>query len=183
MKLKINEIFYTIQGESLDAGLACVMVRLSGCNLRCTYCDTTYAYEEGQDMPLDAVMETVAGFGCNRVEITGGEPLLQAGTPFLIDWLADRGCHVLLETNGTFDIGGINPACVIIMDIKCPSSAESDKTEWRNLNHLKPQDQVKFVIADPEDYRFARATTRDIKKLPAENILFSPAAGRLSPAQ
>src|SRR6056297_2541659 len=90
MKLKINEIFYTIQGESLDAGLACVMVRLSGCNLRCTYCDTTYAYEEGQDMPLDAVMETVAGFGCNRVEITGGEPLLQAGTPFLIDWLADR---------------------------------------------------------------------------------------------
>ncbi|MFP4040217.1 MAG: radical SAM protein [Desulfosudaceae bacterium] len=183
MTLTINEIFHTIQGESTYAGLSCVMVRLTGCNLRCAYCDTRYAYTDGKTLALDDIMETIAGFGCPLVEITGGEPLLQPATTVLVDHLIKNRYRVLLETNGTLDISVINPACQVIMDVKCPSSGESDRHDQLNLERLRPHDQVKFVLANETDYDFARNLAGRITTLPADQILFSPVEGLLSPAR
>ena len=185
MSLKINEIFYSIQGESLFAGLPCVFVRLSGCNLRCAYCDTAYAYEEGLVMPLGDIINRIAGYdGCRLVEITGGEPLIQKDTPLLVNELIDGGYRVLIETNGSMDIGRLNPKCIKIMDIKCPSSNESNSLHKPNLMQLKDQDQVKFVISDETDYRYAKQMLPMIQgKIPGSHILFSPVHGILSPDQ
>jgi 7-carboxy-7-deazaguanine synthase len=174
MTLKINEIFYSIQGESLYAGLACTFVRLSGCNLRCAYCDTRYAYDEGADLPLADIINRVTALGCPLVEITGGEPLLQEQTPALARELIRRGYHVLVETNGTFDVRGLPEACVKIVDIKCPSSGESGRHRPDILEQLNARDQVKFVVSDEMDYRFAKAFAENIRAIPAGNILFSP---------
>ncbi len=183
MSLKINEIFYSIQGESSYAGRPCVFIRLTGCNLRCSYCDTTYAYEDGDVHSVEAILNKAAAYQCPLVEITGGEPLLQAETPVLIGKLLDRGYTVLLETNGTIDIAAVDPRCVRIMDIKCPSSGQAEKNNPSNLARLTLHDEIKFVIADRNDYGYA------VKMLPALEqhagpacIHFSPVHNMLDPA-
>ena len=183
MTLIVNEIFYSIQGESTYAGLPCVFIRLTGCNLRCRYCDTTYAYEEGAEMELADIMNRLRRYRCRLVEITGGEPLLQKQTPQLVQKLLDRGYEVLMETNGSLDIDSVNPRCHRIVDIKCPSSGQSEQNSWNNLKRLTTLDQVKFVIGDLNDYRFAKTKLGLLPPdLPTGQILFSPVAGKMSPA-
>jgi 7-carboxy-7-deazaguanine synthase len=155
--LTVNEIFYSIQGESTFAGWPCVFIRLTGCNLRCRYCDTTYAYDQGDDMALDYLVAKVEDFSCNLVEVTGGEPLLQRETPSLISALIKNRHTVLLETNGTQDISTVDNKCIRIVDIKCPSSGMKQETYWKNLEYLTAQDQLKFVIANREDYVYAKS--------------------------
>jgi 7-carboxy-7-deazaguanine synthase len=173
--LKINEIFYSIQGESSFAGLPCVFVRLTGCNLRCSWCDTTYAYAEGCNVTVDDILSRMQAYPCRLVEITGGEPLLQQETPVLAARLLDQGYTVLIETNGSKNIDILDSRCIRIMDIKCPSSRESGNTDFANLGRLTAHDEVKFVIGSREDYDYAKAA---LKMLPdffkIKNIHFSP---------
>ena len=180
MSLIVNEIFNSIQGESLHAGLPCTFIRLTGCNLRCSYCDTRYSYEEGTSLTVTDIIDRVSGYECPLVEITGGEPLLQNETPSLITNLIENGYTVLLETNGTIDISRIDERCIKIVDIKCPSSGESGKNILDNLNGLNVKDQVKFVISNHEDYEYAKDI---IKQIPGgflrENILISPVPGKM----
>ncbi len=180
MSLLVNEIFYSIQGESLNAGRPCVFVRLAGCNLRCSYCDTTYAYEEGTLLNIRGIIRKVEKHNCSLVEVTGGEPLFQRDTPELIKRLLDSGREVMLETNGSLDVSSVDPRCMKILDVKCPSSGESSKNRYENLLLLTALDQVKFVIGDRADYEFAK-TTKGLfpKALPGQNILFSPVSGSL----
>jgi 7-carboxy-7-deazaguanine synthase len=181
--VKVNEIFYSIQGESSYAGRPCVFVRLTGCNLRCSYCDTRYAYEEGREMEIGEIVDRVASYRCRLVEITGGEPLIQDDTPALITGLLEKGYEVLLETNGSKDISRIDERCVKIIDIKCPSSSEHDKNDPGNLRRLKEHDEIKFVIGTREDYDYARAMVQRIRRKPAmKNIIhFSTVFGTLGP--
>lgn len=182
MTLIINEIFHSIQGESSLAGLPFVFVRLTGCNLRCRHCDTRYAYDEGGPWPVSRIIDQVAGFHCPRVTVTGGEPLMQATTPHLITRLLDRGWLVTLETNGSMDVEPVDPRCIKIVDVKCPSSGMHDHNLWGNLAHLNPQDQVKFVVADKADFAFAREKAADLDgRVPVGQILFSPVHGVLPP--
>jgi 7-carboxy-7-deazaguanine synthase len=160
--LTVNEIFYSIQGESTFAGWPCVFIRLTGCNLRCRYCDTTYAYDQGEDMALDALVAKVEDFNCNLVEVTGGEPLLQDRTPSLISALIRNRHTVLLETNGSQDISTVDSRCIRIVDIKCPSSGMERATYWKNLEYLTVQDQLKFVIANREDYIYAKTVLSNL---------------------
>jgi 7-carboxy-7-deazaguanine synthase len=181
LPLKVNEIFYSIQGESSWAGHPCVFVRLTGCNLRCAYCDTQYAYEEGICLELLDIVYKIGLFDCRLVEITGGEPLLQKETPELIRTLLDQAFTVLLETNGSQDIGTVDERCIRILDIKCPSSGESDKSRLENLEVLTPKDELKFVIGSREDYEYAKGILatclphRDKIKTP----LFSTVFGKI----
>ena len=180
MALEVSEIFHSIQGESSWSGQPCVFIRLTGCNLRCAYCDTTYAYEQGRFMEIPEIVERVRRLRCDLVEVTGGEPLIQAETPSLIAGLLDAGHTVLLETNGSIDIGVVDPRCVTIMDIKCPSSGMAGQNDLRNLEKLGAQDELKFVIASREDYEFARNL---LSTPPAARckINFSPVFGSLDP--
>jgi 7-carboxy-7-deazaguanine synthase len=180
MPLVVNEIFNSIQGESLYAGLPCTFIRLTGCNIRCSYCDTKYAYEEGTCLTITDIIDRVSGYGCPLVEITGGEPLIQGETPLLITNLIEKGYKVLLETNGTIDISRIDERCVKILDIKCPGSGESGKNNLDNLNMLNAEDQIKFVITNRIDYEFAKdIIIRIPARLLRENILLSPVSGRI----
>jgi 7-carboxy-7-deazaguanine synthase len=154
--LTINEIFYSIQGESTRAGTPCVFVRLTACDLRCSWCDTPYAFHEGRKMSVDEVVAAVEQHGCTLVEITGGEPLLQDDVYPLMDALLSRGRTVMLETGGHRSIERVPTSVVKIVDVKCPGSAEADKNDWRNLERLAPHDEVKFVVKDRVDYEFAR---------------------------
>ena len=174
--LRVNEIFYSIQGESTFAGFPCIFIRLTGCNLRCTYCDTTYAYEQGDDIPLDRILATVKGFDCNLIEVTGGEPLIQDETPDLIAALIKKGYTVLLETNGSQDISMVDTRCARIVDIKCPSSRMDNKNYWKNLDYITPNDQLKFVIAHRQDYLYAKKVldAAAIKRRKKLLINFSP---------
>jgi len=182
MTLKVNEIFYSIQGESIHAGLPCVFVRLTGCNLRCHYCDTRYAYHAGSDLHVGKIIDQVRTFECNLVEITGGEPLLQKRTPDLVNALIGDGCQVLMETNGSTDISRVDSRCIRIMDIKCPSSGEHTKTDWANLGKLSTHDQVKFVVGDRHDFDFAQETVSRLPvSFPLDQVLFSPQTGKLRP--
>lgn len=156
MALRVSEIFYSIQGESSYAGLPCVLVRLAGCNLRCTYCDTSYAYDEGSAMGISDIIERIRGYDCRLVEITGGEPLIQADAPALISALLDLGFTVLLETNGSIDISGVDARCIRVLDIKCPSSGEAGKNDFGNLSVLTHEDEIKFVVGDRADYEYAK---------------------------
>jgi len=184
MTLSVSEIFYSIQGESLYAGLSCSFVRLSGCNLRCRYCDTTYAYADGTPMPIADIIRKIKAFQCPRIEVTGGEPLLQDNTPRLITELLDRGYTTLLETNGSQNIRSVDERCIKIVDIKCPGSGESHKTDFSNLDHLKAHDQLKFVLTGREDFNYAINLLLDKWGLnPPVPILFAPAFGLLEPAQ
>ncbi|MCP4568025.1 MAG: radical SAM protein, partial [FCB group bacterium] len=156
MALKVNEIFYSIQGESTYVGRPCVFVRLTGCNLRCTFCDTQYAYDKGELMKIADIIDHVSSYRCPLVEITGGEPLIQKETPLLIQGLIEQGHEVLLETNGTRDIRPVDERCVKIVDVKCPSSGMSDMNDPENLKRLSHGDELKFVIGNREDYDYAR---------------------------
>ena len=177
--LVINEIFHSIQGESTYAGLPCVFVRLTGCNLRCTWCDTAYAFDAGQPLSLDAIIATVQGYGCQLVEVTGGEPLLQANVLPLLARLCDLGKTVLLETSGALDIAPVDPRVIRIMDWKCPSSGESDKNRHANLRHLTAKDEVKFVIADQPDYQWAKRILSEEQLHQRCAVLFSPVVEQL----
>lgn len=177
--LRINEIFYSIQGESTYAGKACVFVRLTYCNLRCSYCDTEYAFFNGDWREIDDIIKEVTSYNCNLVEITGGEPLLQKNVHTLMRKLADKGFEVLIETAGHMDISPIDARVKRIMDIKCPSSNESDKMLWENIAHLKKNDEVKFVIGNLEDYNFVKDTIEKYKLNEICTILVSPVHGTI----
>ncbi|MCF8025116.1 MAG: radical SAM protein [Desulfobacteraceae bacterium] len=181
--LSVNEIFFSIQGESLYAGRPCVFVRLAGCNLRCVYCDTRYAWSGGREMQIREIVSAVRAYRFPLVEITGGEPLFQKNTPELVKRLLDEKMEVMMETNGTFPIDRIPAGCIKIMDIKCPGSGQSHKTDFDNIGRLGESDQVKFVICDREDYEFARGIIDRYRAgRPAGQVLISPAAGTVKPA-
>ncbi len=156
--MKVNEIYRSIQGESSYAGLPCIFVRLTYCNLRCRYCDTAYAFYEGKNYTVDAVMQEVKGYETNLVEITGGEPLLQDEVYPLMDRLIEEGYTVLLETGGSIDIGNVNPRVIKIMDLKCPSSGESHRNLYFNIDKLQAFDEIKFVVGNREDYVWMKET-------------------------
>jgi 7-carboxy-7-deazaguanine synthase len=178
--LQINEIFFSIQGESTHAGRPCVFVRLTGCNLRCKWCDTAYAFYEGRRMPVAEIVAQVISFGCDLVEITGGEPLLQEGVHDLMGALLDVGREVMLETSGASDISRVDPRVIKIVDIKCPASGESIRNLWSNLEILGPRDELKFVIADRADYEWVCATIVERElSMRANAILMSPVHGSL----
>ena len=180
--LTVNEIFYSIQGESTFAGKPCVFVRLTGCDLRCSWCDTPYAFSEGQKMSIDAVLQQVDTYGSPLVEVTGGEPLLQEDVYPLLERLLQGGRTVLLETGGQIDVSRVPGAVIKVMDVKCPASGESGKNEWGNIDRLGSRDQVKFVIKDRGDYEFARDTViRHALDRRCAAVLFSPVHGVLEP--
>ena len=180
--LTVNEIFYSIQGESTRAGRPCVFVRLTACDLRCSWCDTPYGFHEGQKMSIDEVVAAVNVYRCQLVEITGGEPLLQEDVYGLMERLLAGDGTVMLETGGHRPITRVPRAVVKIVDIKCPGSGEADKNDWTNLDRLAPHDEVKFVIADRADYEFARqAIARHDLPSRTAAILFSPVHGVLAP--
>lgn len=176
--MRITEIFYSIQGESTHAGRPCVFVRLTGCNLRCRWCDSEYTFTGGEKATLPEVMERVRLYGCKLVEITGGEPLAQAEAFELIKTLADEGFEVLIETSGSIDIAPVDPRAKIILDIKCPGSGEASKNRWSNIDVLRPHDEIKFVIADRADYEWARDVIAE-KKLDRWTVLLSAVWGEL----
>lgn len=182
--LTVNEIFYSIQGESTFAGQPCIFVRLTGCDLRCTYCDTEYAFYEGKKRTLDSIVAEVAGHPCRLVEITGGEPLLQKRVHRLMTRLCDDGYTVLLETSGAHDISPIDPRVHRIMDLKAPGSGECARNRMENLALLGPRDEVKFVIGSEEDYAWASGQIR--AGIPGwadrvNAILVSPVFGEMTP--
>ena len=182
--LTVNEIFYSIQGESTHAGRPCVFVRLTACDLRCSWCDTPYAFYEGRKMAVDEVVDKVRGYGCDVVEITGGEPLLQKDVYPLMERLLAAGHTVLLETGGHIAADRVPPDVVRVIDVKCPGSGESEKNHWPNLDHLRAHDEVKFVIKDRADYEYARDVVVQrglIGKCAA--VLFSPVHGVLEAKQ
>ena len=178
--LTINEIFHSIQGESTHTGRPCVFVRLTACDLRCSWCDTPYAFHEGRKMSVDQVVADVGAFECDVVEITGGEPLLQPDVYPLMNQLLERGHTVMLETGGHRSIANVPAGVIRIVDVKCPGSGESDKNDWSNLDLVTRTDEVKFVIRDREDYEFARKVVADHKLLDrCAAVLFSPVHGVL----
>jgi 7-carboxy-7-deazaguanine synthase len=183
MALLVNEIFYSIQGESIYSGCPCIFVRLTGCNLRCTYCDTQYAYEEGEKMEIAQIMRRVAGYKCRLIEITGGEPLLQNETPLLVSSLLDNEYIVMMETNGSLDISRVDRRCIKVLDMKCPSSNEAEKNDLKNLKQLHSKDQIKFVIGNHEDYKYAKSIiSSHCPDFPGDRILFSPVYREMPPA-
>jgi len=180
--LKINEIFKSIQGESTFAGLPCTFIRLAGCNLRCSYCDTNYAYYDGKELSDDEIVSKIEEYGVKCVEFTGGEPLLQEETPRLLKTLLDRDYTVLVETNGSICIGCLDKRLHIIMDFKTPRSGMSERMKPRNFKFLKKTDQIKFVIMDRPDYDWAKGIIEEHSLIERfDNILMSPAYGELSP--
>jgi len=182
--MKVCELFTSIQGESTYAGTPCTFIRLSGCNLRCSYCDTTYAYDEGTEMSLEAIIEKVSEAGFGLVEITGGEPLLQQDEVMeLSRRLLDAGYKVLIETNGTMNISCLDSRAVVIMDIKTPASGMMEKDDLSNLAYLKPADEVKFVICDRSDYEWSRKMVLEHELSKRCRVLYSPAAGGITPRQ
>ena len=182
-RVKVNEIFYSIQGESTFAGRPCVLVRLTGCQMRCTWCDTEYSFHEGRWMRVDEVIEEVLAYGCPLAEVTGGEPLLQPGAHTLMSGLCDRGLSVLLETGGGLDISGVDPRVRRIVDLKCPGSGEAANNHWPNVNELRSTDEVKFVLADRGDYEWARRAIREHRIDRRCAVHLSPVWGALEPAE
>ncbi|MBA3948369.1 MAG: radical SAM protein [Acidobacteria bacterium] len=182
--LTINEIFHSIQGESTHAGRPCVFVRLTACDLRCSWCDTPYAFTEGTKMALDDIVRDVESRGTKLVEITGGEPLLQKEVYPLMQTLLDRGFEVLLETGGHVPLTSVPAAVKKIVDIKCPASGESDRNHWDNLQMVAADDEIKFVIADRADYDYARrAVAEHGLDRRVRAVHFSPVHGVLDPKQ
>ncbi|MGK7311817.1 MAG: radical SAM protein [Candidatus Longimicrobiales bacterium M2_2A_002] len=190
--LRVTEIFHSIQGESTWAGLPCTFVRLTGCPLRCVWCDTEYSFHGGERMTLDEIVAEAKEIGTNLVEITGGEPLVHRAAYTLAKQLLDERFTVLVETSGAMDIEPLDPRCHVIMDLKCPGSGEVSKNLWSNLDHLDGRDEVKFVIRDRTDYEWARERVREhaldrrVEDGRLRAILFSPVWGeqdRLSLAE
>lgn len=182
--LTINEIYHSIQGESTWAGEPCVFVRLTFCDLRCTYCDTEYAFYEGKKQTLDEIVAAVAAFRCPLVEITGGEPLLQKNVLPLMTMLADAGQTVVLETSGAHDISAVDPRVHRIMDLKTPGSGECARNLYSNIDHLTQRDEVKFVIGSREDYEWSREQVAKFRlNERCGAVLFSPIFGRIDPRE
>ncbi len=178
-RLRISEIFHSIQGEADAAGWPTVFVRLTGCPLRCVWCDTEYAFHGGQWHDIDAIVANVAAFGARHVCVTGGEPLAQKRCLLLLERLCDAGHAVSLETSGAVDVSGVDPRVRKVMDLKAPGSGEVDRNLWSNLAHLLPHDQVKVVIADRDDYAWACARLDEHRLAERCMVLFSPVHGRL----
>ena len=180
--LTINEIFYSVQGESTYAGRPCVFVRLTACDLRCNWCDTPYSFHEGSKRPIETIVDEVERFGCPLVEVTGGEPLLQENVYPLMQQLLERGKTVLLETGGHRSTARVPEPVVTILDVKCPGSGEASRMDWGNLRRLRPHDEVKFVIRDRADYEYARGVIaeHDLAQRAAA-IHLSPVHGVLDP--
>ncbi len=174
MNLKINEIFYSIQGESSIIGSPCVFVRLTFCNLRCTYCDTEYAFYEGKEMTIDEIISEVKKYDCKLVEITGGEPLVQENVNSLMTKLCDDGFKVMIETGGSLTVMNIDKRVKIIMDLKTPSSGMMDKNMYENINFLKKNDEIKFVIGSRDDYNWSKDIIKKYDLINRFNVLFSP---------
>ncbi len=183
MPLRVNEIFHSIQGESTHAGRPCVFVRLTYCSLRCTYCDSEYAFFEGTERPLDEIVAEVARYGCRLVEITGGEPLIQRETNELMRRLLAAGYEVLLETSGAWPVEGVPEGVRIIMDLKTPGSGMVARNRWENLRHLDEKDEIKFVICDRADYEWARGVVGEHCLAERHAVLFSPAWGEVDPTE
>jgi 7-carboxy-7-deazaguanine synthase len=179
--LKVNEIFHSIQGESRHAGRPCVFVRLTGCNLRCTWCDTAYAFDEGIDLSVRLVLERIASYATRYVLITGGEPLVQEGASDLIAELCDRGYEVAVETGGSLDISRVDRRAMLVMDLKCPGSGMTQRNRWENIALLRPTDEVKFVLADRADYDWARDAIARHRLADRCGVLLSPVHGALPP--
>ncbi len=179
--LNVNEIFRSIQGESSRSGRPCVFVRLTACNLRCVWCDTAYAFEEGKAISVSGIVEQVERWSIPYVLLTGGEPLLQPGVHDLIADLLDRGKEVAVETGGSLDISPVDRRVAIVMDLKCPGSGMVRENDWRNLDRLKPGDEVKFVLADRADYEWTVRTIREHRLTERFGVLLSPVHGTLHP--
>ena len=180
MTLKVNEIYYSIQGESSYAGFPCIFIRLTGCNLRCSYCDTKYAYNKGTVLSVDEIIDKISPYKCQLVEITGGEPLIQENTPILIQTLLERNYTVQLETNGSQNIDTVDSRCIKIVDIKCPSSGEDHNNDLNNLYRLSAHDEIKFVIGNRTDYEYSKKILHGIKE--KKNLIhFSPVNGKIEP--
>jgi 7-carboxy-7-deazaguanine synthase len=172
--LKLNEIFFSIQGESTQAGRPCIFVRLTGCKLRCTYCDTQYAYYEGEEVSIDEIMTRIKAYPCKLVELTGGEPLEQKEAPALLQRLLNEGYEVMIETDGVEDISVVPPGVRIIMDVKTPGSRMNNPKSAKNVPHLRAGDEVKFVLADEKDYLFAKDFMAKNPIPSSCTVLFSP---------
>ncbi|MFW2404444.1 MAG: 7-carboxy-7-deazaguanine synthase QueE [Gammaproteobacteria bacterium] len=177
VRLRVTEIFHSIQGEARPVGCPTAFVRLTGCPLRCTFCDTEYAFHGGEKIGLAKIIERVSEFDTQHVCVTGGEPLAQANCGLLLTELCDAGYDVSLETSGALDIAGVDPRVTVVMDIKTPASGESDKNRWENLALLKPDDQLKFVIADRPDYEWSRQVLAERELVDRCAVLFSPVWG------
>ena len=182
-RLRLTEIFHSLQGESASMGWRTVFVRLTGCPLRCGYCDTAYAFKGGDWWGIGDILETVAQYEAHHVTVTGGEPLAQAECVKLLGALCDAGYQVSLETSGAIDISTVDPRVVRVMDLKTPGSGEMDKNLYANIEHLRAADQVKFVITDEADYRWSRDQLKRWDLAARCEVLFSPVAGDLPPAQ
>ena len=181
--LTVNEIFFSIQGESSYAGRPCVFVRLTYCNLRCSYCDTSYAFEEGTEMSIEDIMEAVSSYNCKLVEITGGEPLLQHDVCEVMTRLCNENYEVLLETNGSLDIGNVDPRVKRIVDLKCPSSGMDSKNMLENIQYLKSGDEIKFVIRNRVDYDWTKSMIGKYELSGRCPIYMSVVFGVLDPSQ
>ncbi len=161
LQLRISEIFYSLQGETSRAGLPTVFVRLTGCPLRCTYCDTSYAFSGGENMSVGQILEQVAAYQTRYITVTGGEPLAQKNCHALLHALCDAGYAVSLETGGALDVSKVDGRVMKVLDIKTPGSGESEKNLWGNLEHLKPHDEIKFVLCDEADYLWGRRVLKE----------------------
>ena len=178
--LKINEIYASIQGESSHTGLPCVFIRLTGCNLRCSWCDTAYAFYDGKNLTVEETLQKVETFGLPLVEITGGEPLLQEDVYPLMETLLKKGYRVMLETSGALPIDKVPEKVIKILDIKCPGSGEEKKNHLENLKLLSPHDEVKFVLLERADYEWSRDLLRKYDLAPSTQVLFSPVYDKLN---
>ena len=177
--IKINEIYLSVQGESTHTGLPCIFIRLTGCNLRCSWCDTAYAFHEGKNMSIDEILQKVENFGIHLVEITGGEPLMQDNVYTLMRSLIQKGYKVMLETGGSISLERVPKDVIKIMDLKCPGSGEQEKNNLDNLKLLAPHDEVKFVILDKKDYEWSRDIIKKYKINETAHILISPVFDKL----
>lgn len=180
-QLRITEIFYSLQGESVAVGLPTVFIRLTGCPLRCQYCDTAYAFSGGEKITIPALLERVASFDCRQICVTGGEPLAQPHCLRLLTELSDAAYRVSLETSGALDLTGVDPRVMIIMDLKTPGSNEVERNKIANIALLKPSDQIKFVICHRDDYDWAKGMIVTHQLVPRVQLLFSPSWGQLDP--
>jgi 7-carboxy-7-deazaguanine synthase len=181
--MRVTEIFHSIQGESSFAGQPCVFVRLTGCPLRCTWCDTEYAFYGGTEQSIEHILAKVEFYGCRLVELTGGEPLAQSDARSLITRLCDRGYEVLVETSGAIDTVAVDERAHVILDVKCPGSGMTDRMHWPNLDRLTAKDEVKFVVADRADYEWARQILCEHHLTSRCTVLISPVHGSLDARQ
>ena len=183
MNLKINEIYFSVQGESSYSGLPCIFIRLTYCNLRCTYCDSEYSFYDGEKMKIDEILKEIKKYSCNLVEVTGGEPLLQKNCINLLNELIKNNYDVLLETSGSLSISDVPNKVINIIDFKCPSSKMNSKNMWDNINYLKKNDEIKFVIGDRIDYEWTKQKIEEFKLNQICDILISPVYGEIEPKE